>query len=95
MDSTATGRPCVCIGLLTRWNGMFCLRHGIPVWQHIGQNSTATVRHRRAMTSDVSKRRYTQTNKRTYSCRQRCWPSFAYDQTQHADEHQTPEVERI
>ena len=34
-----------------------CLRHGISVWQHIGQSTTATSRHRRDMTSDVSKRR--------------------------------------
>ena len=27
-----------------------CLRHDIPVWQHIGQNTTATSRD---MTSDV------------------------------------------
>ena len=32
-----------------------CLRHGISVWQHIGQNTTATSRHLRDMTSDVSK----------------------------------------
>ena len=30
-----------------------CLRHGIPVWQHIGQSTTATYRHRHDMTSDV------------------------------------------
>ena len=29
------------------------LRHGIPVWQHIGQSITATSRHRRDMTLDV------------------------------------------
>ena len=34
-----------------------CLRHGISVWQHIGQSMTATSRHPRDMTSDVSKRR--------------------------------------
>ena len=34
-----------------------CLRHGISVWQHIGQSTTATSRYRRDMTSDVSKRR--------------------------------------
>ena len=34
---------------------VLCLRRGIPVWQHIGQSSTATSRHRRDMTSDVSK----------------------------------------
>ena len=38
-------------------DGMGChvlwLRHGISVWQPIGQNSTATSRHRRDMTSDV------------------------------------------
>ena len=36
---------------------VLCLRHGISVWQHIGQSTTATSRHRRDMTSDVSKRR--------------------------------------
>ena len=30
-----------------------CLRHGIPMWQHIGQSTTATSRHRCDMTSDV------------------------------------------
>ena len=34
-----------------------CLQHGISVWQHIGQSTTTTSRHRRDMTSDVSKRR--------------------------------------
>ena len=29
------------------------LRHGTSVWQHIGQSTTATSRHRRDMTSDV------------------------------------------
>ena len=33
------------------------LRHGISVWQHTGQSTTATSRHRLDMTSDVSKRR--------------------------------------
>ena len=33
------------------------LWHGIPVWQHIGQSTTATSRPRRDMTSYVSKRR--------------------------------------
>ena len=32
---------------------VLCLRHGIPVWQHIGQSTTATSRHRHDMTSDV------------------------------------------
>ena len=32
---------------------VLCLRHGIPVWQHIGQSITATSRHRRDMTLDV------------------------------------------
>ena len=32
---------------------VLCLRHGIPVWQHIGQSTTATNRHCRDMTSDV------------------------------------------
>ena len=36
---------------------VLCLGHGIPVCQHIGQSTTATSRHRRDMTSDVSKRR--------------------------------------
>ena len=36
---------------------VLCLRHGISVWQHIGQSTTATRWHRRDMTSDVSKRR--------------------------------------
>ena len=36
---------------------VLCLRHGISVWQHIGQSTTATSRHRRDMTSNVSKRR--------------------------------------
>ena len=35
---------------------VLCLRHGISVWQHIGQSTTATSRYRRDMTSDVSKR---------------------------------------
>ena len=39
---------------------VLCLRHGISVWQHIGQSTTATSRHRRDMTSDK------QTNKN-------CW----------------------
>ena len=42
---------------------VLCLRHGISVWQNIGQSTIATSRHRRDMTSDVSKRRLTQTNK--------------------------------
>ena len=77
LDSTATGRPCVCI----LWLGgvscpvsvycdgvgccVLCLWHGVPVWQHIGQSTTATNRHRRDMTSDVSKRLKTPTNKQT------------------------------
>ena len=36
---------------------VLCLRHDIPVWQHIGQSTTATSRHRRDITSDVLKRR--------------------------------------
>ena len=32
---------------------VLCLRHAIPVWQHIGQNTTATRRHCHDMTSDV------------------------------------------
>ena len=30
---------------------VLCLRHGISVWQHIGQSTTATSRHRCDMTS--------------------------------------------
>ena len=30
-----------------------CLRHGILVWQHVGQSTTASSRYRRDMTSDV------------------------------------------
>ena len=47
-----------------------CLRHGIPVWQHIGQSTTATSRHRRDMTSDIYKRRLTQSNQATWF-----WPN--------------------
>ena len=32
---------------------VLCLRHGIPVWQHIGQITTALIRHRCDVTSDV------------------------------------------
>ena len=32
---------------------VLCLRHGIAVWQHIGQSTTATSRHRCDITSDV------------------------------------------
>ena len=32
---------------------VLCLRHGIPVSQHIGQSITATSRRRRDITSDV------------------------------------------
>ena len=32
---------------------VLCLRHGIPVWQHIGQSITATSWHRGSETSDV------------------------------------------
>ena len=32
---------------------VLCLWHGIPMWQHIGQSTTVTSRHRRDMTSDV------------------------------------------
>ena len=37
-----------------------CLRHGIPVWHHIDQSTTATSRHRRDMIyqTDVQKRGY-------------------------------------
>ena len=30
-----------------------CLRHGIHVWQYIGQSTTTTSRHRHDITSDV------------------------------------------
>ena len=36
-----------------QWMDILCLHHGIPVWQHIGQSTTAKSRHRRDMTSDV------------------------------------------
>ena len=32
---------------------VLCMRHGIPVWQHIGQSTTTTSRYHRDMTSDV------------------------------------------
>ena len=32
---------------------VLCLQHGIHVWQHIGQSTTATGRHWHNMTSDV------------------------------------------
>ena len=32
---------------------VLCLRHAIPMWQHIGQRTTASSRHYRDMTSDV------------------------------------------
>ena len=32
---------------------VLCLQNGISVWQHIGQSTTATSRHRRDITSDV------------------------------------------
>ena len=32
---------------------VLCLQHGIPLWQHIGQTTTATSRHRPDMTTDV------------------------------------------
>ena len=36
---------------------VLCLRHSIPVWQHIGQTTTATSRYRRDnITLDVLKR---------------------------------------
>ena len=44
--------PVYCDGVGCR---VLCLWHGISVWQHIGQSTTATSRHRRDMTSDVSK----------------------------------------
>ena len=34
---------------------ILCLRHGIPVLQHIGQSTIATSRHRCYMTTDVEK----------------------------------------
>ena len=61
-------RSALCLYSVT-WMGVMscvpCLRHGIPVWQHIGQGTTATIRHRRDMTSDALKRGYIQTNKQT------------------------------
>ena len=36
-----------------RHGGDLCLQHGTPVWQHIGQRTTATSRHCCNMTSDV------------------------------------------
>ena len=41
------------------WVGchVLCLRHGIPLWQHNGQSTTATSRYHRDMTSEVQKRR--------------------------------------
>ena len=39
---------------------VLCLRHGIYVWKHIGQSTTATSRHRRDMTSDVLKAKKTE-----------------------------------
>ena len=36
---------------------VLCLRHDIPMWQHISQSTTATSRHRRDMASNVYKRR--------------------------------------
>ena len=49
MDSTTTGRP---VSVYSDGMGchVLCLWHGIPVWQHIGQITTATSRHRRDMT---------------------------------------------
>ena len=34
---------------------VMCLQHGIPVWQHIGQSSTATNRHHCDKTSECFK----------------------------------------
>ena len=47
---------------------VLCLRHGISVWQHIGQSTTATSRHRRDIwpqmfQSDVKPKTNKQTNK--------------------------------
>ena len=36
------------------WCHVLCLQHGIPVWHCIGQSITATSRHRRDMTTDVT-----------------------------------------
>ena len=33
---------------------VLCLRHGIPVWQHIGQSTTAIIRHRDDMIKILS-----------------------------------------
>ena len=58
MDNTLTGLgpPCVCIHVYCDGMGCHvrCLKHCIPVLQHIGQmNTTATSRHCQGMTSDV------------------------------------------
>ena len=44
------------------WLHVLCLRPSIPVWQHIGQSTNTTRRHRRDMISDVLKRRIIPTN---------------------------------
>ena len=42
---------------------VLCLRHGLPVWQHIGQSTTARSRQCREMTSDFLKATLDPTNK--------------------------------
>ena len=42
---------------IPRRGHVLCLWQYIPVWWHIGPGTTDTSRHRRDMTSDVSKRR--------------------------------------
>ena len=32
---------------------VLCLKYGIPVWHHIGQNTTSTSKHKSGMTLDV------------------------------------------
>ena len=67
MDNIETGAPCVCI--LWRGGGhVLCMQHGIPAWQHIGQSTTATSRHRRDYDlrcySDVKRKQTVQTKQK-------------------------------
>ena len=48
---------------------VLCLRHGIPVWQHIGQSTTATSRHLRNMFQSDVKLKTKQKNDTTASIR--------------------------
>ena len=43
--------PVYCDGVVCH---VLCLRHGIPVSEHIGQSTNATSRRCRDMTSDIS-----------------------------------------